>query len=307
VFRSLSLFLMVVNDIDIAQRRQSCAWLFVASTGISVAWGLVNYFARHQVRFDLHSLGHPNTTAMYLVVMFALLISLLLLVDWSNRGRMAVGVVAGATLLGLFLTYSRGGWIAFLACLAFLSISLKRVKPFLVVAVLTVAILVALQTTGRLWTWRVTTLPKVAQEENAVERFKIWRASLLSIKERPLLGVGPRNFRRLDPARYGFKEPYRDAHNLYLNTAVERGTIGLLVLLALLICYVWKGMSLRRTLRDGLDGALWHAAMGSFVAIVVGGLFNTALQSEVAIAFWLLTALMLAPEKGAGPPRKGLT
>jgi len=128
----------------------------------------------------------------------------------------------------------------------------------------------------------------------------------LSLKERPLLGVGPRNFKNLDHRRYGFKQTYRDAHNLLLNTAVERGGMGLLVLLALLACYFWKGMSLRRKLMGGLDRALWHAAMGSFVAIVVGGLFNTALHSEVAIAFWLLTALMLAPMREVKPSQEGL-
>jgi len=123
VFRPLSLFLMMVNDIDSAPKVQLCTWLFVTSTGISVAWSLVNYFTRHDLRLDLKSLGHPNTTAMYLVMMSALLISLLLLMDWTVYGRMAVGALAGATFLALFLTYSRGGWMAFLACLIFLNLA----------------------------------------------------------------------------------------------------------------------------------------------------------------------------------------
>jgi hypothetical protein len=41
--------------------------------------------------------------------------------------------------------------------------------------------------------------------------------------------------------------------------------------------------------------------MGSFITIVVAGVANTTLHTEGAIAFWSLTALMLASGEAAKP------
>lgn len=293
VFRPLSLFLMMVNDVDTAPKVRFCLWFFIASTGIGVAWGLLDYFSGHALLLEIKSLGHPNHTATYLVMMLALLSSLLLLMDWPLQAKVAIGFLAGATLLALFLTYSRGGWMAFLACLFFLSISLRRWKPILVAALLIMAILVGLEMTGRLWTTKIEMLAHLAQDESLLERFRMWRGSILSLKERPLVGVGPRNFKYLDHERYGFKK-INHAHSLFFNVMAERGLLGLLSLIALLACYAYEGIKRRRQSKGALSRALWHAAMGSFITIVVAGMVNTTLHSEGAIAFWSITALTLS-------------
>lgn len=299
VFRPLSLFLMMINDIDTVAKIRLCLWFFIVSTGIGIAWGFLDYFSGSSPLLGIKSLGHPNHTAWYLVIMLTLLLSLLLMMDWSVQAKIAIGILVGATFLALFLTYSRGAWMAFVACLLFLSISLKRWKPVVVVALLTMAILVSLQITGRLWTGKIEKLSHLAQDDSLLERFRMWRGSVLSLQDHPLLGVGPRNFKNLDPERYGLPtdprgRAYNHAHNLFFTVMVERGLLGLLSLLALLTCYAYEGIKRHRRLRDDLSKALWHAAMGSFIAIVVAGIFNTTLHSEGATAFWSITALMLA-------------
>src|SRR3990172_8691511 len=121
VFRPLSIFLMMVNELDGVGKIRFYLWLFVASTGIGVVWGLVSYLMGLRLRLEIKSLGHSNHTAWYLVMMLALLISVLLFMDWKPPAKIVVGGITGATLSAVLLTYSRGALVAFVAFLLFLA------------------------------------------------------------------------------------------------------------------------------------------------------------------------------------------
>lgn len=297
IFRPLSLFVMMVNDVETLPKIRLCLILFTISTAIGVAWGLFDNLSGRHFRLEITSLGYPNHTAAYLAMMLALLISLLLLMEWSVRMKMLVWTVAGATVLALFLTYSRGGWIAFAACVLFLSMSLKQWKPIIAVALLVTMILIGLQVTGRLWTRQITMLAHLEQDDNALERLRMWRGSILSVKDRPFLGVGPRNFKNLDQERYDLP-PVDHAHSLFFTVLAERGLLGFFALIAVLVCYLYEAIRLR-SVQDGLTRALRHAALGGFIALVVAGTVNTTFRGETAIALCAFMALALAAAKGS--------
>ena len=306
VFRYLSLFLMMVNDVDSKPKILFCVSLFIASTAMGVTRGLFDYFTGTDMRIGIKTLGNPVHVATYLIIMLALCMSLLFLMDWPFWAKMAVGVVTGAAYLAIFLTYSRGGWIACLAVLLFLAVSLKRWEPIVALVFLTMVIVVGLSGTGRLWTRHFEMLGRLDEDVNLIERVKMWRGAVLSVKDRPVLGIGPRNFRNLDHERYGFQRTdvygrrWTDAHNLFLTVLAERGLLGFLSLIGFLVCYVYECIR-RRPPADALSQALWHAAMGSFITIVVAGTVNTTLHAEGAIAFSSMTALMLASSEAAKP------
>lgn len=297
VFFPLSLFVIIVNDVETLPKIRLCLRLFIISTAIGVAWGLFDNLGGRHFRLEIKSLGYPNHTATYLVMMLALLISLLLLMEWSIRVKMLVGTVAGATVLALFLTYSRGGWIAFAACLLFLSISLKQWKPIVAVALLTTMILLGLQVTGRLWTRQITMLAHLDRDDNALQRLKMWRGSVLSLQDRPLLGVGPRNFKNLDYERYDMPR-FDHAHSLFFTVLAEQGILGFVSLMTVLACYWHEAIKLR-PVKDVLTRTLRHTAMGSLIVVIVAGMVNTTFRSEVAIALCTFMALALAAAKGA--------
>src|SRR6185436_11259345 len=70
-----------------------------------------------------------------------------------------------------------------------------------------------------------------------VERHELWAIATRLVAERPLLGVGPDNF-RLRYAAYLVRQDLGDArktaHSLYLETAAGSGLVGLGLLLAFL-------------------------------------------------------------------------
>jgi len=299
VFRPLSIFLMMVNELDGVGKIRFYLWLFVASTGIGVVWGLASYLMGLRSRLEITSLGHSNHTAWYLVMMLALLISVLLFMDWKPPAKIVVGGITGATLLAVLLTYSRGALVAFVASLLFLAIPLRRWQPILGVALLTLALVGGLQAWGTPWATHLEMVVAPDQDVSLSDRFSLWKGSVLSLRDRPLLGVGPRNFKYLDHERYGFVQTSH-AHSLFFNVIAERGLLGFLSLMALFGCYAYVGIR-RWPSKDSLSTVLWHAAMGSFITVVVAGVANTTLHTEGAIAFWSLTALMLASGEAAKP------
>jgi len=66
-------------------------------------------------------------------------------------------------------------------------------------------------------------------------RLEIWRNSLLSLKEHPLLGVGLGNFISVIGEKTSAVKKGASAHNLYLDFAAEIGVPGTLLLIAMFI------------------------------------------------------------------------
>jgi len=93
-------------------------------------------------------------------------------------------------------------------------------------------------------------------------RIIVWNTSLNAVTERPLLGWGPENFyssfeRHFDNRLFlkeNFGEVWFDrAHNIYIDTLVTTGAIGLVALIVLLLTYV---VVVYRAYRKGLIGEL---------------------------------------------------
>jgi hypothetical protein len=132
-------------------------------------------------------------------------------------------------------------------------------------------------------------------------RPRLWRAALVLWRERPLLGVGPDNFRRryedvIGPAPNG--QPYNDtrihANNLYLETLADLGLAGIAAL-------AWLGIGLLRALRD--SAATGHfASLGSGAAaaafFVHGGIDYFLEFTPLFGLFWLLLGLTSASLHG---------
>lgn len=134
----------------------------------------------------------------------------------------------------------------------------------------------------------------------ADDRLAFWDANWEMVKERPIIGHGD----HLDTA---YRAPYYakiglpnftrmyEAHNMYLQTVVNAGVIGLIILLA------WLAWYLRRTYQLGQVGFGGIVALETFVAIMLAAMTQNAFQdSEVRYGMTLLcTAIWLA-----GPVRR---
>jgi hypothetical protein len=114
-------------------------------------------------------------------------------------------------------------------------------------------------------------------------RAELWRAAVAMWRERPLLGIGPDNFRWAHAA--GASGPSGDTHetlisanNLFLEAAATTGTLGLLALVGTLAATARAaGRALRRAATPSAD-AVWAAVLLALVAgVAVHGMVDTLL------------------------------
>ena len=219
--------------------------------------------------YDLRESGPLGYAGENGLAAFEAQFSLLLLGLYAFEKRALVklalmGVVISSMYCLLF-SFSRGGYLGFLAGLIFLGVFKER-KLLLVVA----AVLVAWQ----------TLLPTAVQERitmtydessgtvdsSAAERLSLWDDAVSLVDQNPVLGTGFNTYEYLH--RVG---PYTDTHNYYLKALVETGVIGLILLLWLL----GKGISLGYTLfRSADDQFLKSLGLGLAALIVCAVVVN---------------------------------
>jgi hypothetical protein len=142
-------------------------------------------------------------------------------------------------------------------------------------------------------------------------RRALWRAALVLWRGRPLLGIGPDNFRRRYQDVIGLApngRPYTDtrihANNLYLETLADLGLAGIAVL-------AWLTFSLLRALRD-LSAAGRLAGLGCGLAagafFVHGGVDYFLEFTPLFGLFWVVLGLTAAHAQALRPEeRRGST
>jgi hypothetical protein len=129
-----------------------------------------------------------------------------------------------------------------------------------------------------------------------VARLDLWRAALRMWAERPLLGVGPDNFRHLYGRYLGISEWDKRLHanNLYLELLANLGLAGTLVFAALSAAiasrwlYRWRAAT-------GTFAILLLGLAGAFLAFFVHGFLDYFLEFvSLYLLFWIVAALIVA-------------
>jgi hypothetical protein len=125
-------------------------------------------------------------------------------------------------------------------------------------------------------------------------RLTLWRVALRMAVDRPLLGVGPDNFRLLYGPYAGVDEWDTGIHanNLYIEWLADTGVIGLLV-------FLWMSVALGREVAHRVTstptGVLWLLTLGlaaSLLAWYIHGALDYFYEfTPTFVAFWLIAGL----------------
>ena len=267
--------------------------------------------------------GQPNPYAGYLGLVAPLSISLALWA-WSGRNRAGVSlrlVLPALALLisaGLLVSWSRGGWLAFVAAVAVVVVAHTRRAAPLVVAhtrraaplLLALAALVVLvlggvdllppSVAGRLADLReYVGLVDIARSEvtdanfSVIERIAHWQAALGMWRDHLWLGVGVGNY-AVAYAAYNLPrwyEPLGHAHNVYLNFAAEAGLLGLLAYLWLWLASLWQAVR-TAALDDRFAAAVGAGVLGALVHASVHNLFDNLWVQHIYLTLALLLGLL---------------
>jgi O-antigen ligase len=214
-------------------------------------------------------LTHPNSLAGFLVLALPLaLISF-------ERGRKFwnawVGFTVLTSVIALAVTFSRNGYLAFIAGLLTLTILyLRRTRRRAVLLVLALGLPVLLgialaakpEILGRL-----LSIQYYQYDVSTLSRFFLWKGGVEAIARNPLLGAGIGNF-FFEPYSLG----YTTAHNLYIQTFVELGLLGFVGVIWFLVRIL---RNLRRACRSARSDFLWKVSAGLFTSWIAFLVHNT--------------------------------
>jgi tetratricopeptide (TPR) repeat protein len=255
------------------------------------------------------TLGNPNPlgTVMAMLIPFGLV-----RVRWSLRpGDRVLSAVWLLLALGtLFLTYSRGAWLASAMSLlvwgglmlvrwfrqapdarpGFKGLLSRRTQAVaVVVGVVVVVALVASASTFN------------TPRRDTGSRLGFYEIAWQSFTEHPLTGTGPFTFglslayeRSIPP-----DQPHSHAHNLPLNVLSELGVLGLLALSVTVFLLSWYGWCALRAAPDTAEWAYRAACGASLAACGVHSLVDMSLMFP---AVMLLALLVMAAGIGTARP-----
>lgn len=195
----------------------------------------------------------PNHLAGFLEMIIPISLSLALLSRLNMSLKIALIYASLVMLAGVVVSFSRGAWVSLAITLAIFAFFLVR-RPHLRIATAAVAILLC----SGLWFFSKTSedigdrIDQTTLESGEIEdiRFKwIWKPAVKIWKENLVFGIGPNHFDYYFP-KYRLEDfQYRAdrVHNDYLNTLVDQGIVGLLlvslpiILFGLNFAGIWKG------------------------------------------------------------------
>ncbi len=248
-----------------------------------------------------------NVTSLVLLLVPGLLFTLVLA---ASRRRTGFAVLLAITAISVLLSQSGTSVVAFFVgalVLGLAALSLKATR-MLLVAGWTVAVLLAVPL-GALpyelgwqhWTW----LPP----ESVAARFYIWKYVADKVHEKPITGIGIRGTRDLHlsiPADAGdpTNDPLRGRqarhpHNIFLQTWLELGAIGAILLLGVGLAGLWEIRNWPPMLRGSAYGLF---AVGCAIGLSGFDLWQTWLLASLALAW---AAMLLAARLPALAPSRG--
>lgn len=194
-------------------------------------------------------------------------------IERRDRRRLLEWSMLAVIFLALFLTLTRGAWLAAATTgsLALVLFAPRVVRVYLG-AGFVVALLVFVLSPGP-WTERMRSIADPSNPSN-YDRLCMIEAGLGMVEERPLFGIGPRMVDELYPIYRNPTAPRHRVshlHNTFVHLAAERGLLSL-------GAYIWLmalgALEALRGYRRGTAGDLHLGVLLSLLAFNVAGLFE---------------------------------
>lgn len=222
---------------------------------------------------------HPNTIPVFLLGVLPLLIvltasTLIQRKQWAtiidskriSALTLILAVLTGVGSFMLLLSQSRGGYISFaIACFFLLLVVLTPRNRWLLLAGVVGAtiVIVALWQRGVLSPIQAS-LDSSASMDTAFSinslqaRLEIWRRAIDGIRDFPITGMGMHTFGHAIPILYplvtaGPETATLNAHNTYLQAALDLGLPGLIAFLGVQGGTLWMLLKIWRTVRKWQD------------------------------------------------------
>lgn len=219
--------------------------------------------------------------------------------------RLLAALGLGVLAVGLTRTGSRGGFLAFLAVVAFILLAFTTIpKRSRLVGLVVVLAVVSATASDKYWN-QMQTILNPRQDYNAhseAGRLKVWERGLGYMANRPLFGVGISNFQVAEGTvspmakrqERGLAVYWTAAHNTFIQAGAELGVPGLLLFVGL---FTTAFASLRRVARRARSvgppfaelARLAQTLLASMVGFTVGAFFLSLAYTDMLCTLAALT------------------
>ncbi len=289
--------------------------LIVLSTLPPLIWGLYENLVIHsRETLEIHSVGHVNHSAIYLVMIFGAALGWFLSKLNIKKETLQkkfqtilIGMLSLLFFISLIIGQSRGafgiGVILSLSLIILLGKN-KKIRWIGIATIIGILLLTVLLKTNIVQKQITNT------ENNNVLAFRdrVWNVSLEASRFSPLLGIGMSNwhFISLDQLKQsveGRGETFNSdnyyfpghSHNFYLTALVERGIVGLIVTFIFMLAWITSLIkTFGRAKRSSEEIFLWAGSFSAWVATFGIGLVNTTFHHEHAILACLFLGLYVS-------------
>lgn len=286
MFRYTSFFFIVRHGVRRPAQVTAVLWAAAAGIGVAGAVVLYQHLTSEVEQFSMLSLGGKNGAAEYIVMMLALMIGMFATQEGSRRARASLGVIIGISLVVLGVSNARTMWGGFLA-VTILLWCWRRSWALLAAVGLFLAAVAGTVMIRPDVSQRTMALARAETYVDLSARWEIWQGAVRMWRDHPWLGTGPRTFKLNDDLsqdvnrlRYAIPERAGQAHNMWLQTAAEMGTIGVVALAVWVAAVVHLLVRRRAQLQDWPFGAVWVGTAGSLLAILIAGVTEPGIGYE---------------------------
>jgi len=301
------IFFLTVNNVrDVTQFKKLMGILVLIIT-IAGAYGIFQHFTRidffGNVKYLQKTLARsngffdsPQTFGNYMLLAFPTVIGLSF---YTNKVREKCWLQLSSLIIlaAIIFSYVRGVWLGLIGGLIFMSILRSRKFLLSVVGTIMAVILLLAALPSLKFTRRV--METFKSERPVGDRIYLLEGSLNIIRDYPITGVGWEGFRKVYP-RYKLPETGKvgcNAHNNFLDVAVDSGLLGLGIFLWFLVTIYKVGFHIFKKLEEKyLKGVVW-GFLGSFTAFLIAGLsqYNFGDSEVVMLFYFLLGMVMVIP------------
>ncbi len=212
-----------------------------------------------------------------------------------TRHRLAAGIAATAggalAVAGIVFTFSRSGFLALVAGVSVMSLSVRPLWRALAIPPLFCAALLILSPLP--YRARILSIARPQAESSVQGRLEIWQEGLRTAGAHPLTGQGPGTFLAFDARR--------TSHNIFVELLAETGAVGLAAYLLVITAAV---VGLHRTRRAGASTAeaarVRVRSFGLEAALAAYLTASMALSAPLQSPPFVLIGLALALQRNGG-------
>jgi O-antigen ligase len=303
----VALYYLIVNNVKTKMRMNLLASVFIFSGFLIATIGLVQssgyLLPSSQMKLDYAlnlvrpkqywgrvggTFVCPNHFAGYLEMVIPFALAYVLFSKIPPGRKILIAFCGLVMTMGLLLSISRGGWVAFAVSAAFLFAFATREKKVrkmtwvIPMIVLLIGGAVVFTTSSFVQERFKASFGK--EDSSYLKRLHVWLDTMSLARDHLLVGTGPGTF---ELAYREYRRPsvllaIRFAHNDYIHTLADFGAIGLVIVLSGIVAFGKKMWDAAERVKRRADKTLAYGVLAAFIAILVHSLvdFNMRIPSN---------------------------